>query len=413
VNDTHATIQRLRRILDVTRQMAAQTDLDALLATIIDAAREVLGSERATLFLFDAEASELYSRVATGTAGIRFPATAGIAGTAAQTRQVVNVPDAYADPRFNRDVDRRTGFRTRNLLTIPLENLDGALIGVLQVLNKRNGAFDADDEELARTLGAQAGVALHRATLLEEYAEKQRLARDLDIARSIQQAYLPKANPQVPGWDIAGWNRSADETGGDCYDFIALPDGRLGLFLADATGHGIGAALVIAQCRSLLRALLSVSNDLRAVAARVNDLLEADISEGRFVTAFIGVLDPAAGTIEYVSAGQAPLLLIDSARAENRDATGLPLGVMPQATFEVERVTLRPGALFVLLTDGFYEAAAPSGELFAVERVCDFVQARAAAPLERLIADLHEAITHYTAHGPQADDLTAVLVRRR
>ncbi|MBN2446924.1 MAG: GAF domain-containing protein, partial [Phycisphaerae bacterium] len=292
---------RLMRILEVTRGMAATMDLDVLLTMIIGAACDVLDCERATIFLYDADSSELYARVATGCDEIRFPATAGIAGTVAQERCVVNVPDAYADERFNRNVDKETGFRTRNLLTLPLENLEGELIGVLQTLNKLHGPFDNEDEELAQTLGAQAGVALHRGVLLEEYAEKQRLARDLDIARTIQQAYLPKENPVVEGYEIAGWNRSADETGGDCYDFFKLPDGRLAIFLADATGHGIAAALVIAQCRSLIRALLTVTQDLVAVASRVNNLLADDITEGRFVTAFLGVLDPDRGVIDYVA----------------------------------------------------------------------------------------------------------------
>ena len=221
-------IENLRRILDVARQMAATTDLCALLSTIVDATRQVLECERATIFLYDATANELCSRVATGVESIRFPADRGIAGAAASQRAVVNVANAYNDPRFNPEIDKETGFRTRNLLTFPLENLNGELMGVLQALNKAGRPFDAQDEELARVLSAQAGVALHRWRLLEEYAEKQRMARDLEIARSIQQTLFPKENPIVAGYEIAGWNRSADETGGDCYDFIPLEDGPFG-----------------------------------------------------------------------------------------------------------------------------------------------------------------------------------------
>ncbi|HMQ15765.1 MAG TPA: GAF domain-containing protein, partial [Phycisphaerae bacterium] len=146
MKDPLREIADLRRILDVARHMAVVTDLDVLLGTIVEAACGVLGCERATIYLYDSGRRELYSRVATGIDAIRFPADRGIAGAAATARACVNVPDAYADARFNPEFDRKHGFRTRNLLAIPLENLDGDLIGVVQAINKRGAAFDPDDE---------------------------------------------------------------------------------------------------------------------------------------------------------------------------------------------------------------------------------------------------------------------------
>ena len=403
----------LRRILDIARRMAVTIDLDVLLGTIVDAACEVLACDRATIFLYDAATDELYSRVARGVDAIRFPADAGIAGQAAKERMFINVKDAYADSRFNPEVDKKTGYCTCNLLTFPLENIRGELIGVLQALNKAEGGFTADDEELARVLSAQAGVALDRARLLEEYAEKERMKRDLDIARRIQQGLFPEKNPIVEGYEIAGWNRSADETGGDAYDFIRLGDGRLAVFLADATGHGIGAALVIAQCRSLLRALLSVTQELPTVAAGVNDLLAEDLASDRFVTAFVGILDPIVHRIDYISGGQGPLMLITADRIENRCANALPFAVVPGTEYETpEHFGLRPGATVALLTDGFYEAANPGGEQFGEQRVIDFVRRHADTPLVQLIEELHGDVRQFTSGQPQADDLTAVLIRR-
>jgi len=410
--DEQRQIEKLRCILDVARHMAATTDLDVLLGMIVDAARQVLDCERASIFLYDAATRELYSRVATGVESIRFPADRGIAGTAAQKRTVINVPDAYADARFNPEIDRKTGFRTRNLLTFPLENLGGELMGVLQTLNKVSGPFDPDDEELARVLSAQAGVALHRWRLLEEYAEKRRMARDLEIARSIQQTLFPKENPTVAGYEIAGWNRCADETGGDCYDFIPLPDGPLAIFMADATGHGIGAALIIAQCRSLVRAVLSITPDVAAVMNRVNRLLVQDLQADRFVTAFLGVLDPVQHTLEYVSAGQGPLLFVSATGAESRSATGVPLGILEDFPYEAQRFDFLPASTVALLTDGFYETENAAGDQFGEERVTEFIAQRPGVPLADLIGGLHEAVRTFRAGGSQADDLTAVLIRR-
>jgi sigma-B regulation protein RsbU (phosphoserine phosphatase) len=412
MSDEGGQIEKLRRILDVTRQMAATIDLDLLLRMIVDATCDVLACERATIFLYDAASNELYSRVATGVESLRVPADRGIAGSAAQTRTVVNVPDAYADPRFNPAIDKKTGFRTRNLLTFPLENLSGELMGVLQALNKVTGPFDPADEELARVLSAQAGVALHRWRLLQEYAEKQRMARDLEIARSIQQSLFPGQNPAVAGYEIAGWNRSADETGGDCYDFIPLEDGRLAVLIADATGHGIGPALVVAQCRALVRALLSVMEGLSAVATRVNRLLAHDLQTDRFVTAFLGILDPTRHRLEYVSAGQGPLLLLSSAGTENRPASGPPLAVVEDMEYGAVRFAFAPGDTLVLLTDGFYEAVNPAQEQFGQERVVALVRQHGGHPLAELIARLQDAIGEFSAGSSQADDLTAVLIRR-
>lgn len=405
-------IQNLRRLLEVTQQMAVTTDLHALLTTIVDAAREVLQCERATIFLHDAATRELYSFVATGAAPIRLPIGTGLAGAAAVERRLLNIPDAYADSRFRGDFDRRTGFRTRNLLCFPLENLSGELMGVLQALNKHNGAFNSDDEELSRVLGAQAGVALHRWKLLEEFAIKQRMQRDLELARRIQRDFLPKSNPKIAGYDIAGWNLSADETGGDCFDFLPLPDGRLGILLADAMGHGIGAALVVAEWRSLVRAMLSLSADLGQVVDQVNRMLARDLGEERFVTGFIGILDPETGRIEYISAGQGPLLLVTKDTVDRRLASGPPFAVIREFEYGVETADLPRGGMLALLTDGFFDTLSNEDNHYGTEPVVAVLQHGATMQLEGLIERLHKLVTDCSGTGPQMDDLTAVLIRR-
>jgi len=246
-----------------------------MLAAIVDAATALLDCERATVFLYDAPRDELCSRIATGIADspiseIRFPASRGIAGYVAKTGRRVNLPDAYADPRFNQEFDRASGYRTRSMLAVRLADHDDVTVGVLQLLNKRHGPFDRRDEEIAGFLGSQAGVAIQRQRLLDHFAEKQRIQRDLNIARTIQQGLLPRSNPVLPGFDVAGWNRPADETGGDFFDFLPLEDGRLAVAIADATGHGIGPALVIAEARALFRALVGGQAGLERA---VNDML--------------------------------------------------------------------------------------------------------------------------------------------
>jgi len=413
-------IADLERLLGVARRLGATVDLDAMLAAIVAAATELLDCERATVFLYDAAADELCSRIATGIAEspiseIRFPATRGIAGDVAKSGRPVNLPDAYADPRFNPEFDRASGFRTRSMLAVRLVDHDDATVGVLQLLNKRHGAFDARDEEIAGFLGSQAGVAIQRQRLLDHFAEKRRIERDLSIARSIQQGLLPQANPEVPGFDIAGWSRAADETGGDFYDFLPLPDGRLALAIADATGHGIGPALVSVEARAIFRAVIGNAAGLEAAVNDMHRLLCLDLPENRFVTAFCGILDPAAATLTFLSAGQGPIILYEAATRTIRElpAQGLPLAFFPDAGYEgATRLALSPGDVLVLLTDGFYEWSRTDGEAFGEERVHELVIGHHDRPAAELIAAIERGVVAFAAGARQADDLTAVIVRR-
>jgi len=413
-------IADLERLLDVSRRLGATVELDPLLAAIADAATSVLDCERATVFLLDRQAQELRSRLATGIASspiaeIRFPVGRGIAGEVARTGVAIDIPDAYADPRFNPDFDRQSGFRTTSMLTLPLSGHDGAIVGVLQVLNKRGGPFGGRDAEVAAFLGTQAGVAIQRQMLLEEYATKQRIERDLNIARTIQQGLLPKEQPQVPGYDVAGWNRPADQTGGDYYDFMPLDDGGLAITIADVTGHGIGPALVVSETRALYRAVVRHAADLATAADQVQALLAQDLPEGRFVTAFFGVLDPQRGAVRFVSAGQGPILAYSAATGGFVDlpTQGLPLGIVPELPYDpaVEH-PLAPGDVLVLLTDGFYEWTNPADEQFGTARVSDLVHRHRTLPATEMIALLYQAVVEFAAGTPQGDDLTAVIVRR-
>jgi len=306
----------LERILEVTRELARPLDLQTMLERVIDEGRTVLRAERGTVFLYDSDTDELFSTVATGTDTFRIPADRGIVGECARTRRVVNVPDCYADSRFNRDVDRETGYRTRCLLTVPLVGYDDSLVGVLQVLNKSDGVFTGEDEHIATALGAQCAVALQRARMLEDLVTKEKMERELAVARDIQMRVLPKEVPDLPGYDVAGWSRPADETGGDTYDIIGVAENRLILLLGDATGHGIGPALSVTQVRSMLRVCVRLGAGLDDAFRHINDQLSDDLASNRFVTAFLGVLDSSAHRVDYHAGGQGPLLHFHGAGGE-------------------------------------------------------------------------------------------------
>jgi len=405
----------LRVLVDVVQRMSRDFALLPLLQAAEHAGRSALKCDRATIFLYDPDTDELYSEVATGTTGIRFSAKLGIAGESARTRSVLVVPDAYADARFNPEIDKRTGYRTHNILSVPLLMPDGEVIGVLQLLNKVGGRFDSRDEMLAEALGSLIAIAIKRQILLDAAAERDRLEHELDIARQIQMQMLPKEKPSIPRFDVAGWNRPAEQTGGDCFSFFPLDNGRLLFLVADASGHGIGPALVVTQCRAMVRALSDQVGDLPAMVERLNRLLTADLSSGRFVTACTGVLDSRNNLLNYISAGHGPLLFYRAAtqQVEILGSTGLPMAIMEDAEYRPPTVIeFGPDDMFCLMTDGFTEWARPDGELYGEQRLIDVIHSQSLQPAEAIIQAIYQDVLRFSEGTRQADDLTAVIIRR-
>jgi serine phosphatase RsbU (regulator of sigma subunit) len=255
------------------------------------------------------------------------------------------------------------------------------------------------------------------AALREAETERQRkqLEHDLSIARSIQQSLLPKTRPSVEGFEIAGWNRSADATGGDYFDWKRLDDGRLVVTLADVTGHGIGPALLAAVCRAYARASLSNSDSLTHSLQRINEYLGEDLSPGRFATFVAAVCREGNNNVELVSAGHGPLFLYSHITGEMRDfpAHDVPLGILPRLSLESPQVVpMGEGDIVLLVTDGFLEWENSDCEQFGRLRFEQIVRSSADLPPDEIIAELYAAVLKFANGTPQQDDLTAVVIKR-
>jgi phosphoserine phosphatase len=407
--------EAIEEILEFTRKLATHFDPEPMLADIVAVAKRVLRAERGSVLLYDRESDELVFKLSADVAAVRFPADRGIAGACIRTRQLVNVPDCYADQRFNPEVDRASGFRTRCVLALPLVGLDNTPIGVLQVLNKHDGTFDTADERIASLLAAQCAVALHRAQMLETRKQTEKLDREIAVARELQMSTLPKSMPEVPGYDGAGLFRPMDQTGGDLFDFVRLADGRLFLLLGDATGHGIGPALSATQVQGMIRVALRLGASLDETYKHVNDQLAEDLPPDRFVTAFLGLLNPATHEVEFHAGGQGPLLHYRAAedRVEWHGPTTFPMGAMPQPTLlPAHRLHLGPGDVLGLISDGIYEYVNRDGAMFGESRVGEAVRAGRTLPMQTLVSRLLDAVQEFGAGAEQADDVTVVLIRR-
>jgi len=376
----------------------------------------VLQAERCTVWLYDEEAAEYFTEVATGEESIRIPADRGLVGSCGGTREIINVPDCYADERFDQSVDRDTGYRTCNMLSVPLIGYDDSLIGVLQVLNRIDGPFEGEHVETAEALSAQCAVALHRARMIEGLLEKERLERDMDVAKQIQSGTLPQVMPELEGYDIHGWSRPADKAGGDAFDIIPVNGTVLGLLLADATGHGVGPALSVTQVRSMLRMCAHLGQcDLQVAMEGINRQLCEDLPPERFVTAFLGLLDAEAHALDYLSGGQGPLIHLhaDSGEAELFNPTSAPLGLFAELPpSEPARMDLAPGDLVTLISDGILEAENPATEQFGEERAVDILRRHREGSCAEMVRILQEETEKFSGTAQQADDMTILLIKR-
>ena len=404
----------MEAILAVTSKLAAPFDLHTMLAEVVAAATQVLRAERSSVWLYDEGADELVLEVAPGIDPIRVPAGSGIVGACARTRTIVNVPDAYADKRFNPDVDRKSGFHTRCLLTLPLVDHKGVLVGVMQVLNKEGGPFDEDDEDLAVALAAQCAMALQRVRMTAALIEGEKMRQELEMARVVQMSSLPARMPAIPGYDVFGTFEPAGLTGGDTFDLWPVAGGLL-VVLADATGHGIAPALSVTQMQAMLRMAFRLGSSLEDAFVQVNNQLADTLPDDRFITAFVGLLDASSHRLRFHSGGQGPILhfMAQSTDCVRHKPTSFPLAAMPLSSLRpAVSLDLEPGDILALLSDGIYEARAASGEEFGEERVRSLLAAHHAETAAELAARLLEAVRAFLGGADQEDDMTIVLVKR-
>jgi phosphoserine phosphatase len=406
--------EQLKQLLDVSRMLAVTSDLDELLHRIATSATQMLGCERASIFLHDAPRDQLWTKVALHSQEIRVPSGAGIVGHVFKSNQVLHVPRPYEDSRFNPEPDRRSGFVTRNLLTAPMVDVERNPVGVIQAVNKINSTFQDADHSLIQLLADQAGVAVQRYNLQQAALEALSLRREMELAKDVQQALIPENAPRISGIDAVGWSLPASITGGDCYDMWETADGRLGIFLGDATGHGIGPAMVVSQTRTLIRAMCSITTDPRKLLAAANSRLAEDLEFGQFVTAFVAFLAPS-GRLDYCSAGHGPVLVRINPRRGLKilPVSAPPLGVVER--FKADRVQperLEPGGQLLVMSDGIFESFSAANEQFGELRVQKLLDENRRQSPAHVLQRLRDAVRAWQGREEPTDDQTVVIAAR-
>ncbi|HEX7071559.1 MAG TPA: GAF domain-containing SpoIIE family protein phosphatase [Rhodothermales bacterium] len=405
-DDATAQLQDFLLLQRVAHRISSILDLDVLLEQIVEDVASTFGYSRSGILLLDEARGDLVIVAVRGWTtnyhikGDRFGLDYGMIGYVASTGRMHYAPDVRLEPHYQ--VSEPS---TLSEVDVPIRARD-RLIGVFNAQHAEVDAFPPHRLQLLEALAGHIGIAVDNARMFErERRERERMGRDLADARAIQTRLFPETAPSVPGFRLTGLSKPCLEVGGDWFDYIALPDGRVGIVLGDVAGKGPGAALLMTSTRSVLRMHAERGGSPATVLAGVNEVLRTDLPASRFVTLIYAVLDPVARTITYANAGHPPPALAASDRIEVlRHRSELPLGIRNGA-YTDRRLTLAPGDRIVLYSDGLTEARNPAGEEFGTERLV-----RSTSAPESTASSLLEAVEAHAGDRPFADDVTIVVV---
>lgn len=421
VEALRARLSRLEALVQAARLLNSTLSVEVVLERMLLLARTLLSAERSSLFLVDAERQELWSKVASDLGGmreIRMPLGAGIAGQVARSGQVLRVEDAYTLPCFNPEVDRRTGYRTRSVLCVPMRDAEGAVMGVVEVLNGRDGRFDEADADFLQSLSDQAAIAIQNSLLHAELLARQKEEQDMRTAADVQRVMLAGAPPRVAGLDTAALCRPARSVGGDYYEVAEAGDEHLLLAVGDVSGKGCPSALLMASLLGGLRLLAGQEPSPAAILSCLNERLMERPVGGLLSTLFVASYHGPTRRLRFSNAGHAPALLVRAGTrdVERLDRGGLVLGVLEDQDYEEGEALLRPSDVLLLYSDGFPDARDDAGRRLgtegAVEALVEAVRCGGDSA-DGVLAGLQDAIRRVTRDAPQADDLTLLVARCR
>jgi sigma-B regulation protein RsbU (phosphoserine phosphatase) len=401
-------VEDLLKLQKAAQKINSILDLDELIDKVVNDVARSFGCVEADIYLHDEERGELVLACAHGCAGCAVCGTGnslkigkqGMVGYVAGTGQMRYAPDVRKDPYYIGCEES-----TLSEVAIPL-HVEGKLIGVFTASHPELDAFPAEQLRLLQALCSYVAVAVHNARRFQqERSERELMSREANEARKIQEALLPRSSPYIPGFAVTGLSTPAGAVGGDWYDFIPFDDGRWGLVLADVSGKGTAAALLMSATRGILRSLATACCPSE-VLTRLNELLVNDFPSGRFVTMVYAILDPATRMLKFSSAGHLRPLLIENSHAQFLDTErGLPLGIGPGGYSEAQ-VQLTPGSRLLFYSDGITEATNLEDDEYGAERLEKHFR-RTDASAESILEDVRTFANGAGLH----DDATVILVK--
>jgi serine phosphatase RsbU (regulator of sigma subunit) len=422
-------LHKLNQLLEATALLHSQLPLDEVLANMLDHAVSITDADRGLLLESDAGGT-LKVHLARRSGRLRLPPESLTPSQTAIQLALKQQSPVITEDLAQADMDLQgaqsiVAQRLRAVVVIPLWALTrantqesmvnvkrGELLGVLYLDSKRPAAFSKLDRQILDALAADAASVLHNARLVEHERERQRLEQEINIARDIQQALLPRNFPNTPNFCVTGVNFPCLSVGGDYFDVFPLSDGRTAFVIADVSGKGLGAAILTTMLQGALSGM-TLGTDPARVFNHVNRFLCEHSEVGRYATVFFGLLDND-GHLEFINAGHPSPFLIRRGAAEDAFTEGsFPVGLVPEAEYTAASLKLEPGDTLVLFTDGVTEAMDPEEQFFGMPRLRQVLTGQMECPLEQLQKCVLEAVENFTRGARQADDLTLLIVRYR
>jgi sigma-B regulation protein RsbU (phosphoserine phosphatase) len=422
-------LRKLNLLLEATTLLHSQLPLDSVLGTMLDHAVSVTDADRGLLLEGDNPAS-LKVRLARRSGGLRLPPESLTPSQTAIQLALKQHSPVITEDLAQTDMDLAAAQsivaqRLRAVVVIPLyANLRantqesmvnvkrGEFLGVLYMDSRRPAAFSKLDRQILDALAADAASILDNARLVERERERQRMEQEINIARDIQQALLPRDFREFPHLAVSGINFPCLSVGGDYFDVFPLSDKRTAFLIADVSGKGLGAALLTTMLQGALSGM-TLGTDPARVFNHVNRFLCGHSEVGRYATMFFGILDQD-GEMDYINAGHPSPFLIRRGVAEEPFTEGsYPVGLVQDAEYVTARVKLEPGDTLILFSDGVTEAMDPSEELYGVPRLREVLTGQSDCALDKLQKSILESVENFAKGAHQADDLTLLIVRYR
>lgn len=408
--------ERLKILYQVADSLRSELEIEDLLTKIMDFLWNAISPHRGIILLKDEREDTLDPVVVRLREGNveEVNISSSVVQRAMEDQVAILIADAPSDLRFSAS-DSIISSRVRSAICVPLV-CKRQVLGVIYLDSQEPGKINYTNDELELVTGIanQAALAIVTARLYKQALERQKLERELEIARSIQVNLLPKVYPDVPGATFSALSTPARKVGGDYYDFIPLEDGLIGIVVADVSGKGVPAALLAATVRASLR--VEVTQNVRpsacSILSSVNRWACRDATNNMFVTMVYAIYDPRNRTLEYVNAGHCfPMLFKSSGEYFALETGGCFLGIMEQVEYQSETIKLAPGDTLVLYTDGLIDTHNSDKQLFGLEKVVEIVRANLNASAEELRDELYEATLNFRGSTEQFDDLTLLITK--
>ncbi|HYX28724.1 MAG TPA: GAF domain-containing SpoIIE family protein phosphatase [Pyrinomonadaceae bacterium] len=418
-----STIDKLRMLLDITKTISRSLDLDEVLNLVMDTLDSLLPYDAAGIYLVKCsaplaewdgapdETCVFHTQAVRGydiddLQELHLKMGEGLIGHVAVTGKPYVSHDVRQDRRY---INARP--RTQSEMVAPIIS-NNEVIGVFDLESDEVDAYTNDDLEVLMLLASQVAIIIEKVMLHEQLIEKQRLEAQLEVARQVQLQLLPPRDPQLEGYDISAYNFPTEEVSGDYYDWVRIYDDQIGVVIADVSGKGVPAALLMAFLRASLRAATHIGYAPHISMSKVNYLLWESIERNQFVTAFYGVLDATNRTLSYSNAGHSPALLMKADATPRFEERGsVPLGMFRDSRYYEYFETLEAGDVFVLYTDGVTEAANAAGEEYGRDRLVAAVRACRDQSARDMIDFLHRDLIEWTEGRGATDDVTYFIIK--